>query len=125
MSIILSIYAFALGAAFGSFCNMFVYRVKKGESFSGRSYCDITGKQLKWKDLIPILSFIIYKGRCRECGQKISAKYPVIEFFNGIGFMLLFLVLYNFQSPILLAVFAFIVFEVFFIGLIFVIEHKN
>jgi prepilin signal peptidase PulO-like enzyme (type II secretory pathway) len=62
MEIILIIYFFIIGAIFGSFLNMLVYRVNKGQNLLGRSYCDITKKPLKPVDLVPILSYLIFKG---------------------------------------------------------------
>lgn len=85
---ILYLLFFILGAVVGSFINMAVYRVKHEQSFSGRSYCDFSKKQLEWQDLIPILSFVIYGGKCRRCRNKLSAIYPLIEFFTGFIFLI-------------------------------------
>ena len=82
--IILGSYFFVMGAIFGSFMNMLVYRVNKGENLFGRSYCDFTKKPLKVFDLIPILSYIYYKGKCRDCHKKIPLLYPAIELFLGL-----------------------------------------
>lgn len=75
---------FLVGMCFGSFINMLVYRIAKNENIWGRSYCDITGNTLTWRDLIPIFSFIYYRGKCRECGNKLSSLYPIIEIFCGL-----------------------------------------
>ena len=79
MYAIIELYLFMLGAALGSFCNMLVYRLPRHEGLGGHSYCDVTGKQLKPIDLIPIISYIIFRGKCRECGGKLPLKYPLIE----------------------------------------------
>ena len=90
VSLILTIYFFIIGAIFGSFLNMLVYRVNKGENLFGRSYCDFTKKQLKVIDLIPILSYIIFKGRCRDCHKKIPLLYPIIELLLGLISVIVF-----------------------------------
>jgi leader peptidase (prepilin peptidase)/N-methyltransferase len=84
-----------LGAALGSFLNMLVWRLDKGESLLGRSYCDHSKKPLKPIDLIPIFSFFIFRGKCRECGKKIPLLYPFIEFLGGILTSSAFIVSWN------------------------------
>ncbi len=64
-----------------------------------RSYCPKCRKQIAWYDNIPILSFIILKGKCRYCQKKISWQYPIIELATGILFVLAFK--YNFEFLIL------------------------
>ena len=56
----------------------------------GGSKCFLCGHKLKWFELIPVLSFIAQKGRCRECGAKISYQYPLVEFLTGLIFLLVF-----------------------------------
>jgi len=81
----LRFFLFAFGTIIGSFLNCLIYRLEKGESFlRGRSYCPHCKHILTFKDLIPILSFILLKGRCRYCKEKISIQYPLVEFFSGI-----------------------------------------
>ena len=99
--IILTSYFFVIGTIFGSFLNMLVYRVNKGENLFGRSYCDFTKKPLKVVDLIPILSYIIFRGKCRDCHKKIPLLYPVIEVLSGLISVLVFskvLTIINVQS---------------------------
>mgnify|MGYP003825780305 CR=1 FL=1 len=95
MEIILVIVFFFLGSALGSFLNMLVWRLDKGESLLGRSYCDYNKKPLKPIDLIPIFSFLIFKGKCRECGKKIPLQYPLIELMAGILAALAFIISWN------------------------------
>jgi len=113
--LIASIYLFALGAVFGSFCNMLVFRIHKHENLWGYSYCDKTAKRLIWKDLIPIFSFIIYRGRCRECGEKLPVKYPIIELSNALLFPFILQVLLALNLGILEMVVVYIFVEVIFI----------
>lgn len=84
VSSILTVYFFVIGTIFGSFLNMLVYRINKGGNLFGRSYCDFTKKPLKVIDLIPILSYIIFKGKCRDCHKKIPLLYPIIELLLGV-----------------------------------------
>ena len=71
--------------------NCIIYRLEKGESFlKGRSFCPQCRHQLTWRDLIPILSFFILKGKCRYCHQKISWQYPLVEIATGLLFVSFF-----------------------------------
>ena len=80
---------FIYGIVIGSFVNVLIYRLPKHEDFVRiRSHCMTCGYQLRWFDLIPIVSWVIYGGKCRKCGQKISAQYPLIEALNGILYVL-------------------------------------
>ncbi|KHD89945.1 MAG: peptidase A24 [Bdellovibrio sp. ArHS] len=71
---------FILGALFGSFGNVVIYRLPKDESVvKPRSYCYSCKKQIKWYDNIPIFSWFLLRGRCRHCGAKFSFRYPLVE----------------------------------------------
>ena len=66
---------------------MLVDRIPKGESvLKGRSRCDKCKKTLKWYDLIPLLSFVLLKGKCRYCHTLLSLYYPIIEMTTGVLF---------------------------------------
>ncbi len=80
-----------LGLIVGSFLNCLIWRIYKEESIMGRSYCPKCSKQIAWYDNIPLLSFIILRGRCRHCQQKISWQYPLVEFFTSLLFVLSFI----------------------------------
>jgi leader peptidase (prepilin peptidase)/N-methyltransferase len=89
MLVIFYLILFVYGIVIGSFVNVLIYRLPKHEDFVKiRSHCMSCGYQLRWFDLIPIVSWVIYKGRCRNCGQKISAQYPLIEALNGVVYVL-------------------------------------
>lgn len=76
------------GLLIGSFLNVVIYRYNTGLSVShGRSQCFVCGKKLNWYELIPVVSFVIQKGRCRECQAKISWQYPFVEIVTGILFV--------------------------------------
>lgn len=71
-----------LGAAFGSFLNCAAWRIAHGESFlKGRSRCPTCGHALGAADLVPIFSWVFLRGRCRWCGEKVSARYVLTELF--------------------------------------------
>jgi len=74
-----------IGLIFGSFLNALVYRFHEKKSLWERSECPNCHKQIKWYDNVPILSFFILKGRCRNCKQKISWQYPIVELWMGIA----------------------------------------
>ena len=86
---------FILGLSVGSFINMAVWRLghKKSLLKDQRSYCDFCKKPLKIYDNIPLLSFLIYKGKSRCCGKKLPFTYPIVELLMGIVFVL------EFKSP--------------------------
>ena len=80
---------FLSGLCVGSFLNVVIDRLPRGEDvIRGRSYCPQCGHTLRWCDLIPFLSFVLLRGRCRYCGQKISWQYPLVELTTGILFAL-------------------------------------
>jgi prepilin signal peptidase PulO-like enzyme (type II secretory pathway) len=87
MEVLLILQVFIFGLVWGSFLNMAVYRVKHEMNFSGRSFCDHTKENLTWKDLIPLLSYTVYKGKCRHCGEKLPKIYPIVEVLTGILFI--------------------------------------
>jgi len=85
------IFLFFLGLSVGSFINALVFRLKtKRKIIHARSICPKCQKKLETWDLIPLLSFIILRGRCRACQQKISWQYPLVELATGIIFVLVF-----------------------------------
>jgi len=88
--------AFIVGLIFGSFLNVIIYRLKTppgrglfGLSWKDRSHCPQCQTQLKWHDLIPLLSFIFLRGRCRYCHKKISWQYPIVELLSGLIWVLI------------------------------------
>jgi leader peptidase (prepilin peptidase)/N-methyltransferase len=87
----LAFIVFLFGLIVGSFLNCVIYRLGEKKSFlKGRSFCPNCAHVLSWKDLIPIFSFLILRGKCRYCGKKISLQYPLIELFTGILFLATF-----------------------------------
>ena len=82
---------FIFGLVFGSFLNVVVYRLKSGEPIGlSRSFCPYCKTTLKWYDLVPLLSFIYLRGRCRYCRKKISWQYPIVEVLSGLLWFFVF-----------------------------------
>lgn len=76
---------FLYGIVIGSFLNVCIYRIPNNQSLiSPPSHCGNCNTRLKWKDLIPIGSYLYLKGRCRYCHSKISIRYPLVEGLTGI-----------------------------------------
>ena len=82
----IAVLVFILGTIIGSFLNVLILRYGK-KDITGRSACPFCGKTLQWYELIPILSFIIQRGKCRLCESKISWQYPLVEFATGSIFV--------------------------------------
>lgn len=79
---------FVFGLIFGSFANVCIYRMPRNMSIvKPNSHCTNCNTFIKWYDNIPILSYILLKGKCRNCNSPISIKYPLVEFFCGILFL--------------------------------------
>lgn len=83
-------FSFVLGILIGSFLNVVALRYNTGMTLKGRSKCFSCGKNLNWYELVPILSFIFQKGKCKGCKGKISWQYPIVEFIAGILFLGIF-----------------------------------
>ena len=78
----------AFGLAVGSFISAYTFRVPRGISISkGRSFCDKCKKKIIWYDNIPLLSYLLLGGKCRNCGKKISKRYPIIEGTTALVFL--------------------------------------
>lgn len=82
------ILAFAGGAVVGSFLTVLAYRLPRGEPgiVAGRSKCPTCDVQIAAYDNVPIVSWLLLRGRCRNCGQAISARYPLTELCTGLIF---------------------------------------
>lgn len=77
------------GLCIGSFLNVCIYRLPRGESLIKRnSHCTTCGEKIKIRDLVPVFSWLLLKGKCRHCGEKISGRYPLVESINWLAYML-------------------------------------
>ncbi|MEG1537480.1 MAG: prepilin peptidase [Clostridiales bacterium] len=83
--LVLYLFVFLFGSVIGSFLNVVIYRLPRGISFvSGRSFCPACREQLKAWDMIPCVSWLLLRGRCRFCHSPISRRYPAVELFCGL-----------------------------------------
>lgn len=82
---------FTFGAVIGSFLNVCIYRMPEKQSVVPASHCMSCGYQLHWYDNIPLLSYMILRGRCRNCHTRLSIQYPLIEGLNAILYLAVFL----------------------------------
>ena len=88
-----------LGVAIGSFLNVVVWRVPRGESVSHPpSACPRCGHAIRARDNIPVVSWVLLRGRCRDCGEPISARYPLVEAATAVAFVLVAL-RFGFEPP--------------------------
>ncbi len=87
---LVSLLLFAVGTAIGSFLNVLIYRTITDDEDSwvaGRSHCDHCRSKIAWFDNIPLLSYLVLRGRCRKCKKRISLSHPVVEFLTGALFV--------------------------------------
>ncbi len=88
------LFVFVFGICIGSFLNVVIIRLPRGESLIKRSsHCMTCGTKIRAIDLIPVFSWIFLRGKCHSCGEKISARYPIVESLNGLLYVLTFYVL--------------------------------
>jgi len=83
----LAVLLFVIGAVFGSFGNVLIYRIPKREKITGRSKCPLCKHTLSVLDLFPIVGFVFLGGKCRYCKGKISKQYPIVEIVSGLLFV--------------------------------------
>lgn len=112
-----------IGILIGSFLNVCIYRIPKKESIAfGASHCTKCGNRIKWYDLIPIISYLILRGKCRVCKEKISLQYPLIELTNGLAYFGLYYLL-KLGMPFIISC---IVFSVMLVtAMIYLNKRKN
>lgn len=119
---ILNVEAILFGLVIGSFLNVLIYRLPRGITMKGRSFCPQCHKGVTWYDNIPVFSFFILGGKCRHCCKKISWRYPLVETLTGfLSWMTLrhsntpleyFLWFLLFVAPLLVVVFTDIDFQI-------------
>src|SRR5690625_8004683 len=106
---------FIVGIVFGSFFNVIGLRLPKNIPFhTGRSYCPNCEKQLDWYELIPVASYILQRGKCNGCKEKISPLYPTMELVTGILFSLSYMT-YGFHVELIMALLLLCLFIIIFI----------
>ena len=91
-NIIIGVAVFIFGMLIGSFLNVVIYRIPKGESISfPASHCQRCHTPLKWYHNIPLFSWLFLRGRCAFCKEPISMQYPMVELLTGLIFVILYL----------------------------------
>ena len=109
---------FVAGLVIGSFLNVLIYRLPRGQQFiKGRSVCPDCGTTIKWYHNIPLLSYLFLRGKCAYCLKPISFRYPLVELLNGLGYLYFF---YEQGWSLELGIFAFLtsgLIVIFFIDL--------
>lgn len=89
------LFVFALGACVGSLTNVLVYRLPLGLNVTtAPSRCPACGTRLTWRENIPVLGWIVLRGKCRFCKSRISPEYPMVEAFVGLLFVSVFVLWY-------------------------------
>lgn len=117
---------FAFGLVIGSFLNCVIYRLGEKKSFlRGRSFCPKCKKKLAWHDLIPVLSYLLLRGRCRYCKKTISLQYPLVELGTAILFVLVFKSSFPFISFFSFLSFIYYLFISSILVVIFVYDLKH
>jgi len=101
------------GLIIGSFLNVCIYRIPRGESIAWPgSHCPKCNHSLKWYDNIPVISYLMLRGKCRYCRTDISAQYPLVEALNALIYIIVYVrlgfgadfIFYSLMSSVLLAV---------------------
>lgn len=119
----LYVFLFVFGLLIGSFLNVVALRydgekmVADPNVIGGRSHCPHCGKTLQWYELIPVISFIIQRRRCRGCGAKIGWQYPLVELISACIFAFVPMQTFMLTGPgqpfVILSAFWVVVFELF------------
>lgn len=78
------------GLIIGSFINVAICRLPTGETLGKRSHCTSCGEMIHWYDNVPLLSFVVLRGKCRRCGAPISWQYPLVELSTSLLFVLMY-----------------------------------
>jgi len=98
---ILSFFAILLGLTFGSFGSVLVARVPTKKSLWTRSECPECGHQIRSIENIPLISYLVLRGRCSQCSSKISILYPLIELATAVLFLISIFVFHNWTQVLL------------------------
>lgn len=97
--------AAVLGLCVGSFLNVVIWRVPRGESVvSPGSRCPTCGRELDLVENIPLVSWLVQRAKCRGCGSPVSARYPIVEALTGVVFLVVAAVARSIWSAVALAI---------------------
>lgn len=125
---------FILGLCFGSFINMLVYRLEmegkllksvyKSHKYNkNRSFCDYCGRQLKWYENIPVISWLVQKGKSRCCQKKLSILYPIVEITTGLLFLICGIKFSIYNANLILLVFSLMIITLLVFLAVFDLKH--
>lgn len=127
MDILILVFIFLLGLCIGSFLNVVIYRHNTGRTLGGRSKCFSCGKTLRWYELIPVISFLLQRGRCIKCHSKISWQYTLVELGTG----LLFVALYKYLAinplsvtDLMYLIFTYVIWSLLTVIFVYDLRHK-
>lgn len=97
--LILYLFVFIFGICIGSFLNVCIYRLPINESLTKKnSHCMTCGTPIRKRDLVPVISWCLLRGKCHACGAKISPRYTVVELLNGIVYLWVYM-RYDIEIP--------------------------
>jgi leader peptidase (prepilin peptidase)/N-methyltransferase len=115
-----SIFAFILGAAVGSFLNVCIYRLPRDLSVNEprRSFCPACKKPIPWQQNLPLISWVVLRSRCANCGSKIAFRYFAVELLTGLLFLAIW---QSFSWPMAIAYWVFVSFLI--VGTFIDFEH--
>lgn len=121
MDLFTLIIVFIFGTIVGSFLNVVIYRYNSGMSpLAGRSQCFSCGKTLYWYELVPVVSFLVQRGRCRACRVKLSWQYPIVEVFSGGTFVFVYML----DKPVTETVYLLIIFSLLLVIAAYDLRHQ-
>lgn len=89
--ILLAVWWFVAGLILGSFINVLVARYQTGLGIGGRSRCLTCGHTLTARELVPVMSYVYQRGKCKKCSARVSPEYPIVEFLSGVYMLGVFL----------------------------------
>jgi len=116
--LLLGAFVFVFGAAIGSFLNVCIYRLPEQQSIAKPlSQCPHCHHPIRFYDNIPLISYLILKGKCRDCGEKISWRYPLVELITAILALLLFAKFYLTLNFLVFFIFTAVLIVITFIDL--------
>lgn len=114
-------FTFIFGTIIGSFLNVVIYRYNSGTSpLTGRSHCFSCGKTLSWRELFPLVSFLVARGRCAKCSVRLSWQYPIVEALSGAIFVAVFLL----EKPVPETMFLLAVFSTLLVIAVYDLRHQ-
>tara|TARA_B100000700_G_C14933216_1_gene802943 strand:- start:242 stop:1006 length:765 start_codon:yes stop_codon:yes gene_type:complete len=115
---VLYLAAFIFGSIWGSFCNVCIYRLPdNGNVVKNRSFCPSCKKKINWYDNIPLLSYVLLQAKCRNCKNKISFQYFLVELISALSFTIIYFIYGTSVTTLLLFILSVSFTIIFFIDL--------